>query len=75
MILLIINLITKDLIFNLANFIWVLSIIIGLFLFVGFVSINYLLESIADIYSITKTKDKTLIKAIKKEYDRSNKKS
>jgi len=69
------NQLTNSLIFNIPNLIWVIFFLLGIFLFAGFVSINYLLESIADIYSVLKTKDKNLIKVIKREYDRSNKKS
>ena len=73
--LILVNLITNDLIFEIPNLIWIIMFISGLFFFIGFVSINYLLESIADIYSVLKTKDKTLIKVIKREYDGRNKKS
>src|SRR3989344_554527 len=73
--LILVNLITNDLIFEIPNLIWIIMFISGLFFFIGFVSINYLLESIADIYSVLKTKDKTLIKVIKRDYDGSNKKS
>jgi hypothetical protein len=72
-ILLLVNLTTKYLIFDIPNLIWIVGIIIGLFLFVGFISITYLLENIADIYSISKTNNKTLIEVIKKEYANRNK--
>lgn len=58
------------------NLFWIIFIIIGIFFFVSFVSINYLLESIADVYSVAKTNNNTLIKIIKIEYSRKkNKKS
>lgn len=63
------------LIFQIPNLFWILSIIFGFSFFVFFVSINYLLEIIADIYSASKTKDETLIKCINDEYKRRNKKS
>lgn len=74
--LLLVNIATNNLIFNLSNFIWVIAIFVGLFLFVGFISINYLLESIADIYSVTKTRNTILIKCIKDLYNqKENKKT
>lgn len=63
-----INMIAKIKLFNVSNLIWIILMISGIFYFGFFIGINYLLESIADIYSVAKTNDKTLINIVKREY-------
>lgn len=63
------NQLTNNLIFNIPNLIWSIFFLTGIFLFVGFVSINYLLKIIADIYSVAKTNNLKLAKCIKNLYN------
>jgi len=69
-ILFLVNQLANNLIFNIPNLIWGIFFLSGIFLFFGFMSINYLLESIADIYAISKMRDLTLIKGIKRLYEK-----
>jgi len=64
------NQLTNNLIFNIPNLIWIIFFFIGIFLFMGFISTNYLLESIADVYAVSRMRNLILIKCIKRLYEK-----
>ena len=73
---LIFNQFLNTLLFEVPNLVWILFIIISCLSFSIFILINYFLEIIADIYSVAKTNNRTLINCVNRLYnDKENKKT